>query len=138
MLTRVVRPFAIAFVICTAASTGAVARPPGAPGAPPGAAAAPRQGAAPTRDPRASQGEALFLQRCALCHLSPDGWRKSGLAPPIGPSLTGVMKDGAPEREAAVRETIRVGSASMPGFQYGLDARQLDHLIAYLRTLNQE
>lgn len=82
-----------------------------------------------------SQGHALFVQRCALCHLSPDGWRKSGLAPSIGPSLTGVLKDGSPEREAAVRERIRLGSQAMPGFQYGLDPQQLDRVIAYLKTL---
>jgi mono/diheme cytochrome c family protein len=82
-----------------------------------------------------SEGEALFVQRCALCHLSPDGWRKSGLAPSIGPSLNGILKDGSPEREAAVRERIRMGSQAMPGFQYGLDPKQLDRVIAYLKTL---
>ncbi len=85
--------------------------------------------------PAVSRGQALFLQRCALCHLSPDGWRKSGLAPSIGPRLNNVMRDGSADRETAVRERIRTGSASMPGFQYGLDAQQLDSLIAYLKTL---
>ena len=82
-----------------------------------------------------SQGHAIFVQRCALCHLSPDGWRKSGLEPSIGPSLNGILKDDSPEREAVVRERIRIGSQAMPGFQYGLNPQQLDRLIAYLKTL---
>jgi mono/diheme cytochrome c family protein len=45
------------------------------------------------------------------------------------------MKDGSPERETVVREKIRRGSAAMPGFQYGLDAQQLDRVIAYLKSL---
>jgi mono/diheme cytochrome c family protein len=122
-------------LICPFTAVVNTAPPTGASGS--GAVTTPAWGqdAAAATGAQVSQGRALFLQRCALCHLSPDGWRKSGLAPSIGPSLSGVMKDGSPERENAVREKIRRGSAVMPGFEYGLDAQQLDRVIAYLKTL---
>lgn len=78
------------------------------------------------------RGEAVFFQRCSLCHLN---LSKAGLIPGAGPSMNGVLRDASPERETRVREQIRTGSRGMPGFQYGLTPRQLDQLIAYLKTL---
>jgi mono/diheme cytochrome c family protein len=80
----------------------------------------------------AARGEFLFLQRCSVCHLN---LAKSGPVPGAGPSLKGVLKDASPEREAKVRTQIRIGSARMPGFQYGLTATQLEQLMAYLRVI---
>ena len=81
------------------------------------------------------RGEHWFLQRCSLCHLAfytkadPAGW------PNRAPSLEGLLKGAPPEKDQAVREVILKGSLNMPGFQYGLDPKDLDELIAYIKTL---
>ena len=76
-------------------------------------------------------GKKLFVQRCSVCHL-----------PPLGPgeprsyarSLTGVVKTR--EGEAAVRQIVQNGIPSrMPGFQYGLQPKEIDQLVTFLATL---
>jgi len=79
------------------------------------------------------RGEAIFYQRCSLCHLP--RIRKGGTTPGPAPSLTGVLKSGEQGREAKVREFILKGSERMPGWQYTLSPAQLDDVIAYLKTL---
>jgi mono/diheme cytochrome c family protein len=81
------------------------------------------------------RGEFLFLQRCQICHLAK--YRKSIEAserPAVYRNLEGVLKDGGASRETMVREQIRRGSLNMPGFQYGLEAREIEDIIAYLKT----
>ena len=87
-------------------------------------------------DPTAPQatvesGKKVFVQRCSVCHL-----------PPLGPgeprsyarSLTGVVKTR--EAESAVRQIIQTGIPSrMPGFQYGLQPKEIDQLVTFLATL---
>jgi mono/diheme cytochrome c family protein len=80
-----------------------------------------------------SRGEGLFLQRCSLCHLPRK--LKFGSPPVIGPSLSGQFKDAAPEEVKILRGFILKGGPDMPGFQYGLDSKEVDDLIAYLKTL---
>jgi mono/diheme cytochrome c family protein len=80
-----------------------------------------------------SRGEGLFLQRCSLCHLPRK--LKFGSAPVIGPSLSGQFKDATPEQLKTLRGFILKGGPNMPGFQYGLDAKEVDDLIAFLKTL---
>ena len=75
-------------------------------------------------------GKGLYLQKCALCH-SPK-YQKPKTVPPVGPLLEGVLKKN---KELTVRGIIQKGGPDMPGFQYGLDAKQLDDLMAYLKTL---
>ena len=75
-------------------------------------------------------GKGLFLQKCALCHLPK--YQKPKTVPPVGPLLDGVLKKN---NEAFVRGIIQKGGPDMPGFQYGLNTKQLDDLIAYLKTL---
>ena len=88
------------------------------------------------------RGKGLFLQRCSLCHL-PQG-RRLRTSPPLpygpdfrilGPTLNGLFKAAKPEKESAVRNTILEGGPTMPGFQYGLEPKEMDDLIAYLKTL---
>lgn len=95
------------------------------------------QSSPPSPTPRSSvsaqekRGERLFLQRCALCHL-PKVVKPKTL-PSFGPSLSGLFKNAEPDREKSVRETILKGSPNMPGFQYGLEPKDIDDLIAYLK-----
>lgn len=77
-------------------------------------------------------GKKLFVQRCSICHLPPLG--RSADPKPFGPILNGFVKDA--EREALAREIIRKGTKlNMPGFQYGLESKEIDDLIAYLKTM---
>lgn len=79
------------------------------------------------------RGEGLFLQRCSLCHLP----RKLKFGSPavVGPSLAGQFKDATPEQMKVLRGFILKGGPDMPGFQYGLEPKEIDDLIAYLKTL---
>lgn len=75
-------------------------------------------------------GKKLFLQRCSVCHLPPLGPNPQS---PFGPKLNGFVRGTAGEVRA--REAIAKGTARMPGFQYGLSSKEVDDLIAYLKTL---
>src|SRR6266851_76692 len=81
----------------------------------------------------AKRGEGLFLQRCSLCHLPRK--LKFGSPPVIGPSLSGQFKDAAPDQLKVLRGFILKGGPDMPGFQYGLEPKEVDDLVAYLKTL---
>lgn len=80
----------------------------------------------------ALKGRTLWLQKCAFCH--------DGVGTPTyntyGPYLDAelVQKRG----DAAVREKILKGSATMPGFQYGLNGTQVDEVIAFLKTISPD
>lgn len=84
-------------------------------------------------DEQTRRGEGLFLQRCSLCHLP----RKLKFGSPsvIGPSLGSQFKDATPDQMKVLQGFILKGGPDMPGFQYGLDTKQLDDLMAYLKTL---
>jgi mono/diheme cytochrome c family protein len=84
-------------------------------------------------DEQTRRGEGLFLQRCSLCHLPRK--LKFGSPPVVGPSLSGQFKDAAPDQLKVLQGFILKGGPDMPGFQYGLDAKQLDDLMTYLKTL---
>ena len=80
-----------------------------------------------------TRGEGLFLQRCSLCHLPRK--LKFGSPPVIGPSLSGQFKDSTPDQQKILRGFILKGGPDMPGFQYGLEPKEVDDLIAFLKTL---
>lgn len=80
------------------------------------------------------RGEGVFLQRCSLCHL-PQARRQVPTSQPVGPYLTSLLKNAGVEKERAVREVILKGGPRMPGFQYGLTPKEVDDLVAYLKTL---
>ena len=91
----------------------------------------------PSKDLNEQQkrGEHLFLQRCAICHQAK--YRKSAAQselPVFFRSLEGVLKNAEPAREDTVREYIRRGSMTMPGFQYTLESNEFDDLMTYLKT----
>ena len=80
-----------------------------------------------------TRGENLFRQRCSLCHLP--RILKFGSPPVIGPDLRGVFKEAGPDKQKLLRGSILKGSPNMPGFQYGLEPKEVDDLITYLKTL---
>jgi mono/diheme cytochrome c family protein len=80
-----------------------------------------------------TRGEGLFLQRCSLCHLPRK--LKFGSPPTVGPSLSGAFKGATAEEEKALRQFILKGGPDMPGFQYGLEPKEMDDLVSYLKTL---
>jgi mono/diheme cytochrome c family protein len=80
-----------------------------------------------------TRGENLFRQRCSLCHLPRK--LKFGSPPVIGPDLTGLFREAGPDKMKLLRGTILKGGPDMPGFQYGLEPKEIDDLIAYLKTL---
>ena len=77
------------------------------------------------------RGEGLFQQHCSVCHAG--RFEKSGQLQPVV-NLTGVLKDASPDREAAVRMQIQRGSFNMPSFQHTFTPREVEELIAYLKT----
>ncbi len=79
------------------------------------------------------RGEGLFLQRCSICHLVKK-LKNIGSPPTVGPDLSGVFATATPDEEKTLRTYIQKGSPNMPGFQYGLDTKDIDDLITYLKT----
>jgi mono/diheme cytochrome c family protein len=80
-----------------------------------------------------TRGEGLFRQRCSLCHLS--RILKFGSPAVIGPNLSGLFKEAGPDKQKLLRGSILKGGPDMPGFQYGLEPKEVDDLIAFLKTL---
>ena len=81
-----------------------------------------------------AEGQAQFKEKCAVCHWADKTDKR------IGPGLKGLFKrpklfDERPVNEANVRELILKGGGKMVGFEDSLDAKQVDALIAYLKTL---
>ncbi len=77
-------------------------------------------------------GKKLFVQRCALCH----DLLGQPSATTVGPWVDVEMVKA--RGEAAIREKIRVGSRRMPGFQYTFGAAEIDHIVAYLKTVTPD
>jgi mono/diheme cytochrome c family protein len=72
-------------------------------------------------------GQKIFQQRCGVCH--------SVVAPAFptyGPLLYKGLVEG---NEDAIRGIIREGTARMPGFQFGLQAPEIDAIVEYLKTV---
>jgi mono/diheme cytochrome c family protein len=86
---------------------------------------------APGLNDQQKRGENLFLQNCPLCHIASNQKKRLGIPTP---QLKGLFKN--PTSEDAVRRVILQGvPGRMPGFQYDLDAKEIDSIIAYLKTL---
>jgi mono/diheme cytochrome c family protein len=87
------------------------------------------QGAGSSPTEKQQLGRRVFEQRCAVCHTRPTLVTKK----PWGPTLSRDIVEG---NEDFVRETILKGrTGRMPGFQYGLDQKEVDAIIEYLETL---
>ena len=83
-------------------------------------------------------GKRLFSQNCALCH-SPVKKNNKNPADPgttIGPRLVGLFSGPKALPDAVAKTFILKGVADkMPGFQYGLEPKEIEAIIAYLKTL---
>jgi mono/diheme cytochrome c family protein len=112
--------------------TGALAGQEPAPRTPDPSASAPRK-SNPTRpalNEQQRRGEALFVQNCPLCHVPSNQKKRLGIQ---GPVLQGMFGEDADED--ALRQYIQQGVPDkMPGFRYALEAKQVDDLIAWLKT----
>ena len=88
-----------------------------------------------TLSPDAQDGQRIVQTRCAMCHVGVTvgtELRQAAATGPFGPVLSRpVVAD-----EKAVREKIRNGGPRMPGYQWSLQGDQIDHVIAYLKTLD--
>ena len=83
-------------------------------------------------------GKNLFLQNCQLCHLpekeNMKNTKEEGKT--IGPRLDVQMKGPKPLSEAVIRTYIMNGSeGKMPTFKYALEPKEIDAIIAYLKSL---
>ena len=82
-----------------------------------------------------AKGEAVFKEKnCGICHFTDKEARR------IGPGFKGLFKhekmwDDKPLTEANVRAMILKGGGKMTGFEDQLSGKELDDLIAYLKTL---
>ncbi|NLI80846.1 MAG: c-type cytochrome [Deltaproteobacteria bacterium] len=82
----------------------------------------------------AKEGEHLFMQNCAACHLTDSTEAR------LGPGLKGLFQrntlvsTGQPVTEEAVRRQIREPTKLMPPFP-SLTAEQMDALLAYLKSI---
>jgi len=80
-----------------------------------------------------SDGQKLF-QQCSGCHSAETSETK------VGPSLKGLFKksvllNGEPANERSIRLRIRNGGDGMPSYDRNLSSKELDRLVAYLKTL---
>ncbi len=90
-----------------------------------------------SKDPQKA-GENLFLQDCSFCHLprKEGNPKNTGEGSTIGPPLKGRMQGPKALSGAVVRTFIMRGSPDkMPGFQYALEPKEIDSIIAYMKTL---
>jgi mono/diheme cytochrome c family protein len=92
--------------------------------------AAPATAGTPQTDQQ-KKGEALFLKNCALCHIHTA--QKAQLKIQASTELIGLFKKPT-TTEAAVRRLLMQGLPGfMPSFQYALEPKDHDDLVAYLK-----
>jgi mono/diheme cytochrome c family protein len=77
------------------------------------------------------RGQFIFRQRCYVCHVPIATGPSSDT---YGPRLT---KEIVAAGEGAARRQIRQGGQLMPGFQYVLQASDIDAIIQYLKTVEK-
>ena len=72
-------------------------------------------------------GMRLFNQSCRVCHTKPQ------LTSPLyGPALSRQSLGG---QDGVMREVISNGTPRMPGFRHHFEPRQIDAIVAYLKTI---
>jgi mono/diheme cytochrome c family protein len=81
-----------------------------------------------------ARGRHIYDQNCIRCHEPYTRW---GLH---GPSLKNLYKkpylpSGMPVNDERLQDVILLGKAKMPSFRKAFTERQLEDLLAYLKTL---
>jgi mono/diheme cytochrome c family protein len=80
--------------------------------------------------PQVRAGQAQFEKTCMQCHATVDGQVS------FGPNLHGVLKGPKPRRTPAyVHVLLKDGKGKMPPFGDKLEPKDVENLIAYLKTL---
>jgi len=86
--------------------------------------------ARPALNEQQRRGEALFVQNCTLCHIPSNQKKRLGIQ---GPALEGVYGEDA--ETDALRQFIQQGvPGKMPSFRYGLEPKDIDDVVAYLKV----
>lgn len=84
--------------------------------------------------PRVKEGDAIFHQRCVLCHN-----KQPGDTSPFGPpNLNGVFYGPTAITTQQAETTITNGKGQMPAFGSILKKSEISDVIAYLHTLKSE
>jgi mono/diheme cytochrome c family protein len=84
--------------------------------------------------PEQARGRSIYDQHCIRCHEPYTRWGTHG------PSLKNLYKkpylpSGMPLNDERLTDVIMLGKAKMPSFGNALNQRQLQELLAYLKTL---
>jgi len=87
---------------------------------------------APVLPEEAQIGRAIWLQKCAYCHDGVGQPTYKTMGPWLGAET--VQMRGEP----AFKAFINGGTMRMPGFSYALDAKQMDDLLAYIKTITAD
>src|SRR5258708_246540 len=74
-------------------------------------------------------GKRMFQQRCSICHAAAVPGSKS-----YGPALNQELVAG---HEDVIKNFIMKGTQRMPAFQYGLEPKEIDDIVAYLKTVKK-
>jgi len=86
----------------------------------------------PAMSEDALTGRTLWLQKCAYCHDGVGSPTYRTMGPWLGAET--ITKLG----EDNVRSFISKGDVRMPAFRYNLDPKQVDDLIAFLKTVQSD
>jgi mono/diheme cytochrome c family protein len=84
----------------------------------------------PTLNEQQKSGEAWFVQNCTLCHMPSNQKKKLKIQ---APPLEGMYSDDVDGD--ILRQFVQQGvPGKMPGFRFGLEPKQIDDIVAYLKT----
>ena len=87
---------------------------------------------APVLSEEAQVGRAIWLQKCAYCHDGVGQPTYKTMGPWLGAET--VQTRGEP----AIKAFINNGTVRMPGFSYTLDAKAMDNLLTYMKTITAD
>jgi len=73
-------------------------------------------------------GRNTFAQHCTVCHVRTQITVQRSYGPALSKNSLGGQDD-------VLRELISNGTPNMPGFKYSLEPREIDAVVAYVKTL---
>lgn len=89
--------------------------------------------------PAEKTGRSIFQTRCAMCHVGQEP--ATEMATPAAerrPATLGPLLSKAnTANDAALRQKIKEGSRLMPGYKHALTDAQIDHVIAFMKTIDK-